>query len=106
MATIDAIKLLVASGDVRISVHGYDELAKDDLNVREIIAGVGDAILVEDYPNFPKGSSVLLLQADCKQNPVHVVWGIPKGMDRPAVLITAYRPKPELWSTNYQERIR
>jgi hypothetical protein len=29
--------------------------------------------------------------------PVHVVWGIPKGHDTSAVLVTAYRPDPERW---------
>ena len=26
--------------------------------------------------------------------PIHVVWGIPKGHDKPVVLVTAYRPDP------------
>lgn len=30
----------IKNGDVRISEHGYDELAKDDLRVEEIFADV------------------------------------------------------------------
>ena len=35
---------------------------------------------------------------------IHVVWGIPKGYDSPAVLITAYRPDPDLWEEGYTRR--
>ncbi|VAX09559.1 FIG00566220: hypothetical protein [hydrothermal vent metagenome] len=103
-ATLEKIRRLVESGDVRISGHGYDELADDGLTAREIVGRVGDAILVEDYPHYPKGASVLVLQFDKNNRPIHVVWGIPKGHDRPAVLVTAYRPDPNRWNDACTER--
>ena len=102
--TFQSIRNLVESGDVRISEHGYDELAQDGLTAREIVDGVGDAVLVEDYPDFPKGPSILLLQKDREGASVHTVWGIPKGSDRPAVLVTAYRPDPERWDEEFTKR--
>lgn len=33
--TIEAVKHLAAAGDVRISEHGYDELAEDHIAARE-----------------------------------------------------------------------
>ena len=104
--TLEKIKQLVVSGDVRISEHGYDELANNDLTAREIVSGIEGAILVEDYPDFPKGASILVLQTDRKNQPVHVVWGIPRGYDRPGVLVTAYRPYPDRWNTTFTERKR
>ena len=77
--TIDRIRRLVLVAEVRISEHGYDELSADGLTVREIVAGIADAELIEDYPTYPKGPSVLVLQHDAAGKPVHVVWGIPKG---------------------------
>ena len=107
MSTILAkIRRLVASGHVRISSHGYDELADDGILVRDLIVGIEAAMPVEDYPQYPKGPCVLVLQHDRDRNPVHVVWGIPKGKDSPAVLITAYRPKARLWSSDFLRRKR
>jgi hypothetical protein len=104
--TLERIQELAESKDIRISEHGYDELANDDLTAREIIEGIKSAVLVEDYPNYPKGSSVLVLQTDSNGNPVHLLWGIPKGHDRPAVLVTAYRPDPSRWNKTFMERKR
>ena len=89
---------------MRISEHGYGELSEDAIGVREIIDGIGLAIEIEDYPAFPKGPAVLVLQFDGSNRPVHVVWGIPKGFVSPAVLITAYRPDPVRWNENFTER--
>ena len=101
---VERIRKLVQSGDVRISEHGYDELAEDDLTVREILAEIQEAIVVEEYPNYPKGPCVLLLQADQAGKPVHVVWGIPKGFDKPVVLVTAYRPDSSLWDEGFTRK--
>ncbi len=95
---------LVAAGEVRISEHGYDEIAADGIYVREILAGVYKAAVVEDYPAFPKGRAVLVLQFDKDRRPIHVVWGIPKGFDSPAVVVTAYRPDPDRWDRTFTRR--
>ena len=102
--TLERIKELVSIGEVRISDHGYDELAADGLFVRDLIDGVRDAELLEDYPKFPKGPCVLVLQQDAEGRPIHAVWGIPKGETSPAVLVTAYRPNPEKWADDFRSR--
>ena len=101
---VEKVRVLVSSGEVRISEHGYDELAEDSLTAREVLGGIVDAAVVEEYPNYPKGTCVLLLQKDKFGSPIHVVWGIPKGHDKPVVLITAYRPDPELWDESFTRR--
>ena len=102
----ESVKKLVAAGDVRISEHGYDELVEDKIPVRTILNGVDEAIVVEDYPDFPKGPAVLVLQFDDRRRPIHVVWGIPKWRSNPAVVVTAYRPDPRRWTENFLERLR
>jgi hypothetical protein len=80
--SLGRVRTLVANSEVRVSAHGYDELAADNVQVREVVAGLAGAVVVEDYPNYSKGPCVLVLQRDAGNRPVHVVWGIPD-MRRP-----------------------
>jgi len=77
--TLGRVLALVSQKEVLMSSDGYDELAEDDILVRDILAGLTAAIVVDDYPDYAKGPCVLVLQRDAKGNPIHVVWGIPKG---------------------------
>jgi len=101
---IERVRDLLRAGDVRISEHGYDELSEDGLMAREVLAGVKEAVVVEEYLNYAKGPCVLLLQKDRAGEPIHVVWGIPKGHDKPVVLVTAYRPDPGRWDKTFTRR--
>ncbi|MBI3986857.1 MAG: DUF4258 domain-containing protein [Lentisphaerae bacterium] len=103
-STLHKLIVLVSRGEVRISDHGYDELAADRVSVRDLVAGLPTAELLEDYPEFYKGPCVLVLQWDRDGKPVHAVWGIPSGESSPAVLVTAYRPEPERWSQDFRRR--
>ena len=102
--TLNRVVALAARGEVRVSDHGYDELAEDGIFTRDIIAGVADALVVEDYPDYPKGPCVLVLQKDREGKTVHVVWGIPRNADSPAVVVTAYRPDPARWTNDFLRR--
>jgi hypothetical protein len=102
--TFDKVCVLVERGEVQVSDHGYDEMSDEDILVREVLAGVSEGIVVEDYPTYAKGPCVLVLQSDLDQRPIHVVWGIPKGLSSPEVVVTAYRPNPDLWSEDFTRR--
>ena len=101
---IERVRDLLRAGDVRISEHGYDELAEDGLTAREVLGSIQEAVVVEEYLNYAKGPCVLLLQKDRAGEPIHVVWGIPKGHDKPVVLVTAYRPDPGRWDKTFTGR--
>ena len=103
--TLRRAQTLVLAGDYLISDHGYDELAKDGILPGDALAGIATAVAVEDYPDRVRGPSVLALEHDGDGGPIHVLWGIPAGRRRPAVLVTAYRPDPELWDNDFKKRI-
>jgi len=103
--TLQQVVALVAKGEVRVSEHGYDEMAADGILLRDLVAGMAVAELVEEYPTFAKGPCVLVLERDRDGNPVHVLWGIPRGESGPAVLVTAYRPDPRRWDADKRRRL-
>lgn len=48
--TLERIRALVAGREVRVSDHGYDELAADGILVREVVAGVDKALVLKNSP--------------------------------------------------------
>ena len=103
-STLARATALVAEDKVRVSDHGYDELADDDIFVADVLDGIQTAVLVEDYPEFGKGPCVLVLQHDADGRPIHVPWGIPKGCTEPAVVVTACRPDVSRWTNDFIRR--
>jgi len=103
---VQRIRELVKSGRVRVSEHGFDELAEDGLTARDAVAGVDGMVLVEEYPDYPKGPCALVLQRDREGRPFHVVWGIPMGYTEPVVLVTAYRPDAVRWDHTFTRRVQ
>ena len=102
--TFQMVIELISKGEIKISDHGYDELAEDDILIKDIVAGAKEGIVIEDYPGYPKGSCILVLQRDHDDNPIHVVWGIPKGASSPAIVVTAYRPDVDQWTSDFKRR--
>ena len=47
---------------------------QDGILIGAVLAGVGEAIVIEEYPAYHKGPCVLVLQRDHDGKPIHVVW--------------------------------
>ena len=54
--TFDKVRALVQCGEVRLSDHGYDEMSDENILARDVLAGVFDGVVVEDYPNVCQGT--------------------------------------------------
>jgi hypothetical protein len=65
--TFDRVCALVQRGEVRVSDHGYEEMSDEDILARDVLAGVFEGVVVEDYPMYAKGPCVLVLQKDLNQ---------------------------------------
>jgi Domain of unknown function (DUF4258) len=101
---LNLIRHLVEEGKFEVTAHAYVELNNDSLVATEIVASLAAAVVVEFYPDYHKGASILVLQKDGDDFPVHALWGIPKGKQEPAFLITAYRPSSSKWTTDFLTR--
>ena len=62
--TFQRVRELARAGTVKISEHGYDELAADGISAREVVEGLQDALQIAEYPSFAKGPCVLVCQRD------------------------------------------
>ena len=48
---------LAETGQLRISEHGYDELAEHGLSAREIVGGLAPGVIIEEYPDYREYST-------------------------------------------------
>jgi hypothetical protein len=94
----------VSRGEIMVSLHGLEELQADGIRIRDVMAGLRTAKVVEDYPDYSKGPCVPVLQHDSSGEPIHIVWGIPKAATGPTVIVTGYRPYADRWSDDFLRR--
>jgi hypothetical protein len=83
--------------------HAIKPMSRPDrmISPADVEAVLGAPILVEDYPDDPRGHSCLLLGSAIGGRAIHVVCS-PKA-DYLAI-ITAYMPDPKLWSGDFRKR--
>ena len=101
--TFKAVCLLVGHDDWRASDHALQRLAESGIIASDLADGITNAVVVEDYPGYHAGPCTLVLQME-RDGFVHALWGLQTGTDRPAVLITAYRPDPARWHADNRTR--
>ena len=94
----------VANGRVRLSQHGFRKIQERSIEYDEILAGLARAELIESYPDYVHGPSMLVVQHDFQGEPIHVIWGMPKQGPQFASIVTAYRPDQNLWDTGMTRR--
>lgn len=98
---LDALKAKVSAGKYSIAFTHTDKLRRRRIGTRHIEEAIRRGIVIEDYPNDPRGASCLLLGV-VNQRPLHVVCG---RLDADEILIiTAYEPDPREWENDWKTR--
>ena len=67
--TLEHILALGKRLDVQISVHGYEELAEDEIRVRDVVEGLAKAVLIEDSLIIQGGRAVSSCSAMARGSP-------------------------------------
>jgi hypothetical protein len=101
---IDNITDAIHQNHVRISDHADEEAESDELTFDEIYFSVQHGEIIEDYPDDRPYPSCLIFGMTFSGDPIHSVWAYNEE-NQWAVLVTVYRPDPDLW-INSRERKR
>jgi hypothetical protein len=90
------VKELLRNENYRLTMHAEEEREADRISIIEIEEALlhNDPEMIEDYPNDPRGHSFLLLGLTGERKPIHALCSIHEEM---LVIITIYRPNPNLW---------
>ncbi|MBS1249697.1 MAG: hypothetical protein MAG431_01278 [Chloroflexi bacterium] len=87
---------------VNITQHARREARNDDLTLDEIFFSTLKGEVIENYPTDTPYPSCLIYGKTIKHEPVHTVWAY-AAESQIGILITVYRPDPDLW-INWKER--
>ena len=100
--SIDDIINAIKSSRIRITEHADEESESDGLTFDEIFFSVLSGEIIEQYPDDKPYPTCLIYGQTFSHDPVHSVWAFNKNSQW-AVLITVYRPDPDLWM-NFRKR--
>ena len=104
MSILADIQEAIAQQRYRVTGHAASELAQDRIDEIELLAATRNAEVIEDYPALKPCPACLVLGHANPGQPIHAVWAY-AATDARAILVTAYRPDPELWSKDFRQRV-
>jgi hypothetical protein len=96
MIKIEAIIESIRSSKIRITDHADEQAYADHLSFDEILISISAGETIEQYPEDRPYPSCLILSKNPKGEPIHTVWAH-NSETRSSILITVYRPDPEIW---------
>ena len=101
---VDKVRTLVADGKYAVTAHAFFKLDKERIVFADVRGEMANAVVVEEYPEYHKGPSVLVKLNDSGGKPIHALWGLAIGTEEPAYPVTVYRPDAAKWSTDFLQR--
>lgn len=83
--------------------HAARQMSKPDrmITTREVHNVLTVGVVIEEYPDDPRGSSYLMLGSGNGGRPIHVVCSPKPDF---LAIITAYLPSPDEWSSDFRVR--
>lgn len=99
---IEKIRTAIERNRINVTDHADEEMRKDNLKLGDVHFSVMNGKILETYPDDLPFPSCLIYGRTFEKDPVHSVWGYDEKTEI-AVLITVYRPDPELW-LNFERR--
>ena len=97
------IRERIGSGDYVISFTHTEKLRERKIGARDVEEAIRDGVIIEDYPDDPRGPSCLILGLSTGR-PLHVVCG--RLEQHRILIITAYEPDPAEWESDWRTRRR
>jgi len=102
-STTDNIKRLAAVGSVRITVHARHEMDADRIRTDDMLCAISlpSSEVIENYPDDPRGHSMLVLAWTKALEPLHVCCAV---HEETLIIITVYRPSETRWHQDWRTR--
>ena len=71
---IEEIKEKIRLNKYELSFHGEKERYAEDITLSDLETAISNGEILEDYPNYPRGPSCLVLGYS-QNRPIHIVCG-------------------------------
>jgi hypothetical protein len=97
------IRERVERGDYVISFTHTEKLRERKIGAEDIEEAIRNGVIIEDYPDDPRGPSGLILGRS-RGRTLHVVCG--RLEEEQILIITAYEPDPTEWQSDWRTRRR
>lgn len=98
---IEVLKEVVGAGKIIWTDHGRKRMEQRKINKEDIISGILQGEIIEDYPNSYPFPSCLILAAISNNKMIHIVIGYDGEY---AYLITVYIPDEKKFEVNLKTR--
>jgi hypothetical protein len=99
---IEGIRKKIRDGKYIISFTHTEKVRLRKIEVEEIEEAIFGGIIIEPYPDDPRGPSCLILGFTKGSRPLHILCG--KLEEDEILIITAYEPDPEEWEADWRTR--
>jgi hypothetical protein len=100
---IERLRRQVSFGNIRVTLHGHEEMVEDGLTYEEICEAILNGKVIENYPEHQRGACCLVCGQAPSERYIHIVCTTSLDV---MIIITVYEPKLPKWVTPFRRRKR